>query len=124
MIGGEDVRNPVGVPQNLGPFLGNDRGARRSAGRDESQCDDECYASANGKPAGKLGHGASLDLLPCIPPSPLAGKRRIDHMERAVPILPADDITAARQFYVDKLGFRVSFEASDGTSGIMGVERG
>ena len=45
-------------------------------------------------------------------------------MERAVPVLPADDITLARQFYVDKLGFRVAFEESDGKSGIMGVERG
>ncbi|HEX6216619.1 MAG TPA: glyoxalase superfamily protein [Vicinamibacterales bacterium] len=46
-------------------------------------------------------------------------------MERAVPVLPADDITAARQFYVDKLGFQVTFEASDdGKSGIMGVQRG
>jgi catechol 2,3-dioxygenase-like lactoylglutathione lyase family enzyme len=45
-------------------------------------------------------------------------------MERAVPVLPADDISAARQFYVDKLGFRVIFEESDGTSGILGVQRG
>ena len=45
-------------------------------------------------------------------------------MERAVPILPADDLSIARQFYVDKLRFRVTFEESDGRSGIMGVERG
>ena len=45
-------------------------------------------------------------------------------MERAVPILPADDLTVARQFYVDRLGFHVTFEESDGKSGIMGVERG
>jgi catechol 2,3-dioxygenase-like lactoylglutathione lyase family enzyme len=45
-------------------------------------------------------------------------------MERAVPILPADDLSIARQFYVDKLGFRVTFEESDGKNGIMGVERG
>ena len=46
-------------------------------------------------------------------------------MERAVPILPADDLKAARSFYVDRLGFQVTFEASDdGVSGIMGVERG
>lgn len=45
-------------------------------------------------------------------------------MERAVPILPADDLSVAKQFYVDKLGFRVTFEAGDGKSGIMGVERG
>jgi catechol 2,3-dioxygenase-like lactoylglutathione lyase family enzyme len=45
-------------------------------------------------------------------------------MESAVPCLPADDISAAKQFYVDKLGFRVTFEESDGKTGIMGVERG
>lgn len=46
-------------------------------------------------------------------------------MERAVPVLPADDLSAAKQFYVGKLGFHVTFESSDdGKSGIMGVERG
>ncbi len=46
-------------------------------------------------------------------------------MERAVPILPGDDVKAAKEFYVDKLGFQVSFEASDdGKEGILGVERG
>lgn len=45
-------------------------------------------------------------------------------MERAVPILPADDLTAAKHFYVDTLGFRVTFEESDARHGIMGVERG
>lgn len=46
-------------------------------------------------------------------------------MERAVPILPADDLRAARAFYVDGLGFSVTWEASDdGRSGLMGVERG
>jgi catechol 2,3-dioxygenase-like lactoylglutathione lyase family enzyme len=46
-------------------------------------------------------------------------------MERAVPVLPADDLKAAKDFYVGKLGFHVTFEASDdGISGIMGVERG
>lgn len=45
-------------------------------------------------------------------------------MERAVPILPADDLTAAKTFY-SKLGFTVTFEESaDGRSGIMGVQRG
>ena len=34
-------------------------------------------------------------------------------MERAVPILPADDLAVAKAFYVDKLGFRVTFEASE-----------
>jgi catechol 2,3-dioxygenase-like lactoylglutathione lyase family enzyme len=46
-------------------------------------------------------------------------------MERAVPILPADDLAVAREFYVDGLGFRVSFEATDdGRVGLMGLERG
>ena len=45
-------------------------------------------------------------------------------MERAVPVLPADDLASAKSFYT-KLGFHVTFEASDdGKSGIMGVERG
>ena len=46
-------------------------------------------------------------------------------MERAVPILPADDLRVAKEFYVDRLGFTVRFEASaDGRSGLLGVERG
>ena len=45
-------------------------------------------------------------------------------MERAVPILPADDLGIARRFY-ETLGFHTTFEATtDGKSGIMGVERG
>ena len=45
-------------------------------------------------------------------------------MERAVPVLPADDLSAAKAFY-EKLGFQLTFEATeDGKSGIMGVERG
>lgn len=46
-------------------------------------------------------------------------------MERAVPILPADNLRTAREFYVDGLGFRVLFEASDdGRTGLLGLERG
>src|SRR4029450_13427400 len=46
-------------------------------------------------------------------------------MERAVPVLPADDLAVAKRFYVDGLGFRVTFEASDdGKAGLPGVERG
>jgi uncharacterized glyoxalase superfamily protein PhnB len=46
-------------------------------------------------------------------------------MERAVPVLPADDLSAAKQFYVDKLGFQLTFETeSDGTRGMIGVKRG
>ena len=46
-------------------------------------------------------------------------------MELAVPILPADDLAAARAFYVDGLGFTVRFEATDdGHRGLLGVARG
>jgi catechol 2,3-dioxygenase-like lactoylglutathione lyase family enzyme len=46
-------------------------------------------------------------------------------MELAVPILPADDLAAMKAFYVDGLGFSVTFEASeDGRSGLLGLKRG
>lgn len=46
-------------------------------------------------------------------------------MERAVPILPADDLAEARKFYVEHLGFSTLFEASeDGRVGLLGLERG
>ena len=46
-------------------------------------------------------------------------------MERAVPILPADDLRVAKDFYAARLGFQVAFEASeDGKAGIMGLARG
>ena len=46
-------------------------------------------------------------------------------MERAVPILPADDLSIAKEFYVGKLGFEVLFEVSeDGRTGLLGVRRG
>ena len=46
-------------------------------------------------------------------------------MERAVPVLPVDDLAVAKQFYVNGLGFEVTFEASeDGKSGLLGVRRG
>jgi catechol 2,3-dioxygenase-like lactoylglutathione lyase family enzyme len=46
-------------------------------------------------------------------------------MELAVPILPADDLGEAKAFYVDGLGFRVTFEASDdGHTGLLGLARG
>lgn len=46
-------------------------------------------------------------------------------MERAVPILPADDLVVAKRFYVEGLGFQISFEASNGgRTGILGLERG
>ncbi|HZI26920.1 MAG TPA: glyoxalase superfamily protein [Gemmatimonadaceae bacterium] len=46
-------------------------------------------------------------------------------MECAVPVLPVDDLRQAKEFYVDQLGFAVSWEATDdGTTGLLGVERG
>ncbi len=46
-------------------------------------------------------------------------------MERAIPILPTNDLAAAKAFYVDGLGFRVTFEASaDGRTGLLGLQRG
>lgn len=46
-------------------------------------------------------------------------------MERAIPILPTDDLAAARTFYVEGLGFQVIFEVSeDGHSGLLGLRRG
>ena len=46
-------------------------------------------------------------------------------MERAIPILPADDLAVAKTFYVDGLGFRVTFETSEnGRTGLLGLERG
>ena len=45
--------------------------------------------------------------------------------ERAVAILPGDDLSVAKDFYVDKLGFAVTWEATDdGASGILGLQRG
>lgn len=46
-------------------------------------------------------------------------------MEMAIPILPAEDLATAKEFYVDRLGFRLRFEATDdGRTGLLGLERG
>jgi catechol 2,3-dioxygenase-like lactoylglutathione lyase family enzyme len=46
-------------------------------------------------------------------------------MERAIPVLPADDLGVAKDFYATKLGFRVLYEVSnDGEHGILGLARG
>jgi len=46
-------------------------------------------------------------------------------MERAIPHLPGDDLTVAKDFYIDQLGFTLRFEATeDGRTGLVGVERG
>lgn len=45
-------------------------------------------------------------------------------MNIAVSNLPADDLSVAKAFYVDKLGFKVLFDSSeDGRSGLIGLER-
>ena len=46
-------------------------------------------------------------------------------IERAVPVLPGDDLNVAKDFYVGRLGFAVQWEDSDdGKHGIMGLARG
>lgn len=46
-------------------------------------------------------------------------------IERAVPILPGEDLSVAKEFYVDKLGFTVEWEATeDGKDGLMGIRKG
>ena len=46
-------------------------------------------------------------------------------MERAIPILPVEDLHVAREFYVDRLGFNVRFEWNhDEHTGLLGIERG
>ena len=46
-------------------------------------------------------------------------------VERAIPILPTNDLAAAKVFYVDGLGFRVTSEASaDGHRGLLSLQRG
>ena len=46
-------------------------------------------------------------------------------MELAVPVIPADDISQMKRFYIDSLGFQLTFETeSDGKRGMIGVKRG
>src|SRR5688572_12056141 len=46
-------------------------------------------------------------------------------MERAVAILPGDDLEVAKSFYVGKLGFVVAWEhTADGKDGLVGLVRG
>jgi uncharacterized damage-inducible protein DinB/uncharacterized glyoxalase superfamily protein PhnB len=45
--------------------------------------------------------------------------------ERAIAILPADDLRTAKKFYVDALGFGVRFEVSSNEKeGLLGLQRG
>lgn len=46
-------------------------------------------------------------------------------MERAVPILPVDDLALARRYYTEGLGFEVAFEWTTGdAAGLLGMRRG
>jgi uncharacterized glyoxalase superfamily protein PhnB len=46
-------------------------------------------------------------------------------VERSIPILPGDDIAVAKEFYVNRLGFTATWEASDdGKNGLIGLKRG
>jgi len=64
-------------------------------------------------------------IVPCIPLRGRIGKRRIRFMELAVPVIPADDISQMKRFYIDSLGFQLTFETeSDGKRGMIGVKRG
>ena len=46
-------------------------------------------------------------------------------MEKAIPNLLADDLAVAKEFYVDRLGFRVAWKVSeDGHTGLLGIVRG
>jgi uncharacterized glyoxalase superfamily protein PhnB len=46
-------------------------------------------------------------------------------MERAIPVIPVEDLSVAKEFYIDRLGFGVRFEApGDGNDGLLGIERG
>jgi catechol 2,3-dioxygenase-like lactoylglutathione lyase family enzyme len=45
--------------------------------------------------------------------------------ERAVAVLPGDDLAATRAFYIDRLGFTLQWQdTADGSTGIMGLARG
>lgn len=41
-----------------------------------------------------------------------------------MPVIPADDLSDAKRFYVDRLGFELTFEDGDGRHGIIGIKRG
>jgi catechol 2,3-dioxygenase-like lactoylglutathione lyase family enzyme len=59
-------------------------------------------------------------------PAPSGGAVNLHSgMERAVPILPADDLAVAKKFYIEALGFEAAFEwTDDGRTGLLGVRRG
>ncbi|MGQ0814148.1 MAG: glyoxalase superfamily protein [Gemmatimonadota bacterium] len=48
-------------------------------------------------------------------------------MERAAPVIPGDDISATKEFYVDKLGFELAWanpNEDNDQDGMIGVRRG
>ena len=59
---------------------------------------------------------------------PVVGPLRAEKVKKAIPILPIDDPEAAKEFYVERLGFHVVFEVpatqdpAEGT--IIGLEHG
>jgi len=68
-------------------------------------------------------HCFSLTVGGALPSS--AAGLTLNHMEQAIPILPTEDLAVAKAFYVDGLGFRVTFEVSeDGRTGLLGLQRG
>ena len=65
-----------------------------------------------------------IAVLTFAPTQVRARREGIDSMERAVPVLPGDDLGVAKEFYVSGLGFHVTFEATeDGKNGLLGLER-
>lgn len=46
-------------------------------------------------------------------------------MELAIAVIPADDLSVMKKFYVEGLGFEAHWEVSeDGKTGLLGVKRG
>jgi len=46
-------------------------------------------------------------------------------MEKAIPILPTEDLAISKPFYTEALGFTITFEhTEDGHTGLIGLERG
>lgn len=58
-------------------------------------------------------------------PEPPAWPPRTPMEERAIALLPGDDFSVMREFYVDRLGFAYQWGfTDDGKSGMMGLARG
>jgi len=74
----------------------------------------------------KTPRSEAILAAPCDRARVAAAMSQEEFMERAVPVLPADDIEASRRFYVEGLGFEQTwgFTSDDGKSGMFGVARG